>query len=1330
MAIEIAQKLMRGIFGSRNDRLIKMYGSRAAEVMSLGDQYRTMTDAELRGQTQSFRDRVKAGESAKQIRHEALAVAREVMDRAVGIRSVFNPEKEFDPQTLPAGVQPLYAETKAKMDALEPELVPGGEAAPGWMQVDIPNEIYAAVREMHPLSKPPFRAEPFECQIVGGMVLGEGAIAEMKTGEGKTIVGPLACYVACCENLQCHVVTVNDYLVQRDRDWVFPFYYWLGLTVGAIHPHHMQDPQQKQASYGCDVVYGTNSEFGFDYLRDNMKMSVQEQLQKRRDFCIIDEVDSILIDEARTPLIISGLARQDAPRYQLADQIARHLISVQEPWNKANHAVEEAQLRVKGLEGDIRNSRDKTATQAMKQEIKDLETKLPQLEEARDLHVQYYELEPERKAAHITHEGVGEAQKIANIGSFYVGDNMDMPHLLENSLRSHAIYKRDKDYVVEGDEVVIVDENTGRKMPGRQWSDGLHQAVETKEGVKVKEETQTMATVTIQNFAKLYKRLAGMTGTAITEATEFKEIYHREVIVIPTNVPVVRGDRNDRIYLHEKDKWNSIADEIKRVHDIGRPILVGTTSVAKSEALAELLRKRHGIKHEVLNAKQHEREGEIVKEAGKLGSVMISTNMAGRGTDIGLRPFTREEMLTHWQNRGLLPRDASVDMADDALIALVYRELAKRDLDLKDADIKDESDEAVKTRLFRGWCEQFTYTSDKKIAGMSLEQLTAELDVVEDFMLHRLKITTNTRAMGGLYVIGTERHESRRIDNQLRGRSGRQGDPGTSRFFLALEDELMKMFMPASMKSVLARMGMKEGEALEHSMVSNSVKKAQRKVEEMNYQRRKTLLEYDEVMEHQRQAFYGTRQRVLEGKRVDELIYGYVHEAVDDAVRVYLAKDYVPQQVAEWCQNVIGVSVDPAKVSLDDLESLTQTINNAALAEMADTVNVTLGEYMSNDMLPEDWDLGGLQNWAKTLGVPVDMKWLKQANVDEVADYLTEKAQEQVGEKDLSGLSKFFDQDYGAKELCEWANDRFGIELKPEDVTGFEELSDAVAKVEGLAQDSYREREVTYPAEYVMMAVGQAMQQDPNLAISQLISFVQSRYDEAWGPEDLNGKTSQGIYDMLQERSRLWLREGKLEETVKAKLQELGSDKQAIAGWLNERFGRGVVSDDLPGDDADVSLEDYCLEEGRQALRMELSMLERYVLLQILDQSWQDHLYAMDRLRDSIGMVGYAEKDPRIEFKRQGSDYFRQMLRGVRDRVTELIFKAQLGTPGAQQQQRPAAQQQAVHNAPRSAAAVTTSAGEGQTNREDGEASRPMSRKQRRARASRERRAGNASTDA
>ncbi len=1179
---------------------------------------------------------------------------------------------------------------------------------PGYLQIDIPIAFYEAIRALYPESRPPFRARPFDVQLIGGTVLGEGRIAEMRTGEGKTIVAPLACYVACCEGLQCHVVTVNDYLVQRDRDWVFPFFYYLGLTVGAIHPTHQLaqqaaeyaampahafhgrlDPnnpqmlhqagnQLKSEAYRCDVLYGTNSELGFDYLRDNMKHSVQEQVQKARDFVIIDEVDSILIDEARTPLIISGPANDEAPRYELADQIARHLIQKQKEWDAANTKVEKQEMRIKGLEGDARNARDKAKAKQYREEMQKLIDGLPSLEEERDKYVQYFEVEPEKKAAHLTHDGTAEAQRVAGVGSFYVGNNMDMPHLVTNAVRAHAVYKRDHHYVVQDGEVVIVDEFTGRLMVGRQWSDGLHQAVESKEKVKVKQETQTLATVTIQNFFKLYKRLAGMTGTALTEGTEFMEIYKLDVVSIPTNKPIARIDRDDLIFLSAKDKWESITDEIKRVHDTGRPVLVGTTSVDKSEMLSAMLSKKHGIKHAVLNAKAEnaEREGNIVEDAGHLGAVMIATNMAGRGTDIKLQPIDREALIKHWQTRNLLPRQADPSMSDDELIAMSYRHQATNTLSIPKAEAKSLDDDELKLRLLRHWCEQDAWVESKKTSGMSMEDCMETLDKLPDYKRHRMQLWPHVEAMGGLHIVGTERHEARRIDNQLRGRAGRQGDQGSSRFFLSLEDDLMKMFAGKATMTALSKLGMKEGDAIEHKWVSKSVGRAQRKVEERNYEIRKNLLEYDEVMEHQRNDFYGIRQDVLEGRNIAELIFDYLGNAVDDAVGLYLAPDYVKQQAAEWCRSQLDVSVDPARLHLDSLEEMQEAVRKSARSEVAQIIDVTLGEYMSDDVPPEEWDLKGLSSWAMSrFGVNLTVNKLRQMNPPEVATQLTEAAQDQVDQKDLSGLAKFMDTDIPFRELSEWAKQKFDLELGIEELREIEPR-DAADQILAKVRSAYARREITYPVQFAMDVVTQVAQQDPKAAVAQLIAMVKSRYLVEWKPEDIDGKDGKEIYDKLIGLQEEWFKpDGKLREEATQIATQYRSDHEGLGSKLAKRYGIAVEVDEL---EAAESIEELIYEKAREAFRAELTRLERFVLLQILDKTWKDHLYAMDQLKDSIGLRGYAEKDPRIEYKREGAAQFVEMKRSVRDQVTDLIFRARL-TPNVQMQSAYSGQQTAQH---------------------------------------------------
>jgi len=1262
MVIASVSNLFRKIFGTRNDRLVKKYNSRVAAINVFEPAIRKLTDAELKAKTAGFLEHIKKGGHIDDIRAEALAVAREAMDRSVGIRNIFNPATPFDVTKLPDSARRLYDEVQTKIAATQPvEEMGHSEPVPAWQQVDIPVELYEAVKALYPKSRPPFRARPFDVQLIGGMVLSEGRIAEMKTGEGKTIVGPLGGYQACLEGLQVHVVTVNDYLVQRDRDWVFPFYYHLGLTVGAIHPFHMQPGDKKAEAYRCNVVYGTNSEFGFDYLRDNMKLSTDEQVQKHRDFAIIDEVDSILIDEARTPLIISGQAHDDQPRYALADSLARHLMQKQRDWDAADKRVKDAEMKIKAMEGDIRNTRDAAAVPKMKEEMKRIgENDLPRITEERDKHVRYYEVEREKKASHLTHDGVAEAQKQANIGSFYVGNNMDMPHLLENALRAHVIYRRDTEYMVQRDEIIIIDESTGRPMIGRQWSDGLHQAVEAKERVTIKQETQTMATVTIQNFFKLYKRLAGMTGTAITEATEFDHIYKLDVVCIPTNVPVVRVDRDDLIFLSAKDKWNSILDEIKAKHDLGRPVLVGTTSVEKSEMLAELLRKRYSIPHAVLNAKaeQAKNEANIIEHAGELGAVMIATNMAGRGTDIKLQPIDRAALIRHWQLRNMLPAKAKPEMGDDELVNMSYRHQAKVLLGVKDKDIDAMSDAEIKLGLLRYWVSTNTMADAAKAQQMTAEQATAALDQAPEFLLHKLKVYKHVEEMGGLHIVGTERHEARRIDNQLRGRAGRQGDRGSSRFFIGLDDELMQMFAGPIVLKTLSRLGMKEGDAIEHRWITKSVERAQRKVEERNFEIRKQLVDYDEVMEHQRNGFYTVRQEVLQGQRIEQIVFDYIADSADDAVDMYLDRDYLPTQIAEWCRETLDVSVEPSKLRADDQADLIREIRSDARAEAVQLVETTLGEYINDDVPPDEWDTRGLSSWAQSrFSVNLTQSQIRQMNVEDVKTKLVEAAHEQINQKDLTGVAKFLVPHYPHRQLAEWAKQKFLIDLDVEKLAAMqpEQVAELVLAE---ARASYKRREAEYPVDFVLDMAFAAAQQNGDWAAQQLCGWVAQRYEVQWTPDSITSRTRGQMKEELVAASTQWLHGDRLEKLVDKAIDE-HRDTAALAAWAQERFGRKVEADELK--DAEAR-RDVLLEKGRAMLRAELTQLERYVLLQILDSSWKDHLYAMDQLRDSVSTRSIAdrEKDPRVVYKREGAGNFVQMQKVVRDRVTDLIFRARL----------------------------------------------------------------------
>jgi preprotein translocase subunit SecA len=633
-------------------------------------------------------------------------------------------------------------------------------------------EAFAVGREA---AKRVLHMRHFDVQLIGGIVLHEGKIAEMATGEGKTLVATLPAYLNALTGRGVHVVTVNDYLARRDTEWMGPLYRMLGLTVGTIQ-HDMDDAARKK-SYEADIVYGTNNEFGFDYLRDHMKFSLDDCVQRELHYAIVDEVDSILIDEARTPLIISGPAEQSTDLYYRIDRI------------------------------------------------------IPRLKKETD-----YTIDEKARSVIMTEDGVQHVEELLHVENLYDPHNIEILHHVTQGLRAHALFKRDVDYVVKDGEVIIVDEFTGRLMPGRRWSDGLHQAVEAKEKVKIANENQTLATITFQNYFRMYSKLAGMTGTADTEAQEFHSIYNLEVMVVPTNRTLIRHNYPDVVYRTEREKFTAVVEEIADLYAVGRPVLVGTISIEKSELLSRLLRQR-GIPHNVLNAKQHEREAEIVAQAGRYQAVTIATNMAGRGTDILLGGNAEFRAREEFRQRGA---DAGNVSADE-------------------------------------W--QAVYT-----------EIKAQADKERGLVLQAGDI-------GGLHIIGTERHESRRIDNQLRGRAGRQGDPGSSRFYLSLEDDLLRIFGSDRLSSIMSKLGMVEGEPIEHRMITRAIEGAQRKVEGHNFEIRKHLLEYDDVMNKQREVIYELRTQVLGTDQLKDTFVEMLEEVVDDLMAEQLGANLHPE---EW----------------------------------------------------------------------------------------------------------------------------------------------------------------------------------------------------------------------------------------------------------------------------------------------------------------------------------------------------------------------------------------------------------------------------------------------
>jgi preprotein translocase subunit SecA len=752
--------LLKKIFGSRNDRLIRQYRARVAAINVLEPAFAAFSDEALRAKTDEFRSKLEGGASLDDLLPEAFAVVREAAKRVHGMRH-------------------------------------------------------------------------FDVQLIGGMVLHDGKIAEMRTGEGKTLMATLAAYLNALPGKGVHVVTVNDYLAQRDAEWMGRIYSFLGLTVGCNLSQ--MDHEAKQEAYEADITYGTNNEFGFDYLRDNMVYSEDERVQKKLNFAVVDEVDSILIDEARTPLIISGQAEDHTELYVRMNAVPPLL-------DLGTAAQKEGDEETGDYTVDLK-SHQVLLTEAGHEKAEHILTQMGLLPEGRSLY------EP----AHIA-----------------------LVHHLYAALRAHSLYHRDQQYVVQGGEVVIVDEFTGRLMVGRRWSDGLHQAVEAKEGVSIQHENQTLASITFQNFFRMYQKLSGMTGTADTEAYEFQQIYGLETVVIPTNQPMIREDRMDQVYRTAKEKDTAIIADIRDCHKRGQPVLVGTTSIEANEIFSALLTKE-GLPHQVLNAKQHASEAGIVAQAGRAGVITIATNMAGRGTDIVLGGNLVQPL---------------------------------------DALQKDESLDAA--------------TKEAKAAHLRAEWEARHAQVL---------------AAGGLHIIGSERHESRRIDNQLRGRSGRQGDPGSSRFYLSLEDPLLKIFAGDRLNTIMVRLKMPEGEAIEHPLVTRSLESAQRKVEQRNFDIRKQLLEYDDVSNDQRKVIYAQRNELLELDDISETVTAMREGVLHDLFRTYIPADSVEEQwdlaglekalTAEFLLPLPIVEWFKAETALTDDEALRRILDAAHAAYQA-----------------------------------------------------------------------------------------------------------------------------------------------------------------------------------------------------------------------------------------------------------------------------------------------------------------------------------------------------------------------------------------------------------
>ncbi len=754
---------MKKIFGTSNDRELKKLVPLVEQINGFESEISSLSDDELKGKTDKFRERLKQGETIEDLLPEAFAVVRETGKRVLNMRH-------------------------------------------------------------------------FDVQLLGGIILHQGKIAEMKTGEGKTLVATLSAYLNALEQKGVHVVTVNDYLASRDSEWMGKIYRFLGLTVGVIK-HGLNDEERKEA-YNCDITYGTNNEFGFDYLRDNMKFEVENLCQREFNFAIIDEVDSILIDEARTPLIISGPTEESTSLYYNVNNFVKKIKSDQST----------------------------------------------------------FDLDLKSKTVTLTEAGISAAEAFFKIDNLYDLTNMDTLHQINQSLRAHLLFTRDVDYLVNENQVVIVDEFTGRMMPGRRFSDGLHQALEAKENVKIEQEYQTHATITFQNLFRMYKKLSGMTGTAITEAVEFHSIYNLEVMELPTNKPLIRLEMPDVIYGSAEEKWTAVADAIRSMNEKGQPVLVGTISIENSELLHRRLTREH-IKHHVLNAKYHESEAEIVAQAGRKGAVTIATNMAGRGTDIvlggNLDFLLREEL----KKKGFTPTNAP-------------------------ETILTKAEDEVKR-----------------------QQIIEQNEVL---------------ALGGLHILGTERHESRRIDNQLRGRSGRQGDPGSSRFYISLEDDLMRILGGDRVKGLLVRAGMSEGNPIENKLVTRAIENAQKQIEGQNFTMRKHLLEYDDVMNKQRQSIYSIRKDILIGKDFQQHISDLILDIYESIIKFHLDEEKDPE---EWHFDSFETEIQ-AQYGIIIKEIIKEDISDMPYFEIRDKVlEAIINSYKAKEELIGSENLREFERW-------------------------------------------------------------------------------------------------------------------------------------------------------------------------------------------------------------------------------------------------------------------------------------------------------------------------------------------------------------------------------
>jgi preprotein translocase subunit SecA len=944
--------VLKKVFGTSHEREIKRLKPRVVRINELEERWKQLSDAELRGKTAEFKQKLDNGATLDDILEEAFATVREASRRTIGLRH-------------------------------------------------------------------------YDVQLMGGMVLHRGAISEMKTGEGKTLVATCPMYLNALEERGVHLITVNDYLATRDAEWMGRIYKYLGLSVGVIV--HGQNDKEKQHNYRCDITYGTNNEFGFDYLRDNMKDSIERYVQRELHYAIVDEVDSILIDEARTPLIISGPAEESTDLYVRTNQI------------------------------------------------------IPSLKKDID-----YTVDEKAHSATLTEEGALRVEKKLGLVNLFDPANIEWLHHVQASLKAHTLYKRDVNYLIEEGKVLIIDEHTGRKMPGRRWSDGLHQAIEAKENVNIEEENQTLATVTFQNLFRMYHKLAGMTGTADTEAAEFHQIYKLDVVQIPTNKPMIRNDESDLIYKNERGKFRAVINEIVDRHEKGQPILVGTISVEKSEVLSQMLNKK-GIRHNVLNAKYHMREAEIVAQAGRKGAVTISTNMAGRGTDILLGG-----------NPEFMAR-AEVGGHEAAAIPGAV----------------DESTPEYKTAVekFKKQCE-----------------------------VEKQEVLSAPEGYRGLHILGTERHESRRIDNQLRGRSGRQGDPGSSRFYLSLEDDLLRIFGAERITGIMERLGMEEDVPIEHSMVNKAIENSQRKVEGHNFDIRKNLLDYDDVMNQQRKAIYSLRKQILEGR--------YLPTITEEEKKKGKEPPPPPSTSGEWTIPGLAEKIQPRVAQIVD--SFMAGVPKADAAP-----DGTIDPYRTDAKKP------------------------------------AEDAQVLDPEKLTHEIYRVFG---AVVDIKKEIHDREAV-LKKTAETCAASLIQQRERVLDLADELISNLiwthcpEKAHAEEWDLKALAEAEKEQFNLPVKLDVEILER--------------------ESLAEK--IW---EQVETFTKARETELGP--------------------------------------------LAFFFFARHFYLEEIDNQWIDHLKSMDHLREGIGLRGYGQKDPKIEYKKEGYEMFRVMMDRISANVANKLYRVRL----------------------------------------------------------------------